>query len=295
MFEADRAVAFRAMGTDVRVAVPLEVSDDVVGTAVARVRAEFEDQEQRFSRFRADSELSRVNAAAGSAIAVSGPFAEVLGLALRAAGTSGGRFDPTVLGALVAAGYDRDFDEVLAGARDVLHPVRPAGRWGEIVVDGPWVTMPADVGLDLGGIAKGWTCDRAAVRALDTGLPWVLVSAGGDLRLLGAAPRIAIGVEDPDDPGRSTFMRIGITDGAVATSSTRRRRWGRDAHHLIDPRTSLPSRTGVVQATAWAATCADAEIAAKELLLGGEVELDRIPGVLVLEDGRVVTSLAEAA
>lgn len=295
MLEVGRSIGFRAMGTDVRVFVP----DDTAAATLARiervVRAEFERQEGCFSRFRGDSELSRVNAAAGRTTRVTAMFAEVVATALAAAASSDGRFDPTVLGALLAAGYDRDFDEVLAGARDVLHPVRPAGRWTEVVLDGDRLTLPDEVGLDLGGIVKGWTCDRAAALALATGPAWVLVDAGGDLRLMGSAPRIAVGVEDPDDPARTPFMRIGIEDGGIATSSTTRRRWGRDAHHLIDPRTSLPSRTGVVQATAWAATCAEAEVAAKELLLGGEGDLDRIPGVLVFEDGRVVTSLAEAA
>lgn len=295
MLEVRRSISFRAMGTDVHVFVPDDAPMRILDPAVGLVQAEFAEQEQRFSRFRPDSELSRVNAASGSTRAISREFAEVLGLALAAATATDGRFDPTVLGALVAVGYDRDFDEVLAGARDVLHPLRPAGRWRELVLEEDRISLPPDVGIDLGGIVKGWTCDRAASLAHDVGLAWVIVAAGGDLRLVGTAPRIAIGVEDPDDPSRTPFMRVGIEEGAIATSSVTRRRWGRDAHHLIDPRTSLPSRTGVAQATAWAATCADAEVAAKDLLLTGEVALDRIPGVLVLTDGRVVTSLAEAA
>ena len=156
-----------------------------------------------------------VNRAAGSPTSISSTVAEVIALALRAAATSGGRFDPTVLGALLAAGYDRDFDELVAGARDVLHPVRPAGRWRDVCVTRATLHMPADVGLDLGGIVKGWTCDRAAERALAVGLPWVLVDAGGDLRILGDAPRIAVGriadytgKEESDGSGRK------VTQGA---------------------------------------------------------------------------------
>lgn len=295
MIEVRRSESFRAMGTRVRVFVPDDAADATVDATVASVRLEFEEQERRFSRFRADSELAAVNRAAGSPTSISSTVAEVIALALRAAATSGGRFDPTVLGALLAAGYDRDFDELVAGARDVLHPVRPAGRWRDVCVTRATLHMPADVGLDLGGIVKGWTCDRAAERALAVGLPWVLVDAGGDLRILGDAPRIAVGVEDPDDDDRAPFLRVGLDGGALATSCTTRRRWGDGAHHLIDPRTSLPARTGVVQATAWAPTCAEAEVAAKVLLLDGEPALDAIPGVLVLETGPVVTSLAEVA
>lgn len=295
MLEVDRSVAFRAMGTRVRVFVPTDAPDGAVVLAVEAVRCEFDDQERRFSRFRADSELSAVNRSAGSSIAVSPTFAAVMGIALRAAADTGGLFDPTVLGALVAAGYDRDFDEVLAGARDVLHPTLPAARWRDVSLVHGRLRAPEGVGLDLGGIVKGWTCDRAAERALDAGLPWVLVDAGGDIRIMGDAPRIAVGVEDPDDADRGTFLRVGLDDGALATSCVTRRRWGVDLHHLIDPRTGHPAITDVVQATAWAPTCAEAEIAAKVLLLEGEPALGRIAGVVVRADGPAVTNLAEAA
>ena len=79
--------------------------------------------------------------------------------------------------------------------------------------------------------------------------------------------------------------------GSLATSTVSRRSWGPGLHHLIDPRTSMPAMTGVVQATVWASTCADAEIAAKEALLTGRRILDRVPGVLVLSSGEVVTNL----
>ena len=295
MHDVTRSETFRAMGTRIRVFVPDDAPRAVVADAVDAIRSEFDEQERRFSRFRQESELTAVNRAAGSVSDVSPTFAEVLRLALDAAATTGGRFDPTVLGALLAAGYDRDFDEVLAGARDVLHPPRPAGRWTEVALDGTRLEMPDDVGLDLGGIVKGWTCDRAAGHALAAELPWVLLDAGGDVRVAGCAPRIAVGIEDPDDPERGTFMRVGLEDGALATSCTTRRRWGDGAHHLIDPRTARPADTGVIQATAWASSCADAEVAAKVLLLDGEAALDSIPGVIVLASGAVVTSLAEAA
>lgn len=295
MFEVDHPAEFRAMGTRIRVFLPPETSATTADRIVLRVRGEFDAQERRFSRFRADSELSAVNATAGATTAISPTFREVAELALRAAADSRGRFDPTVLGALVAAGYDRDFDDLVAGARDVLHPVSLAGRWGDVVLGDETITLPPAVGLDLGGIVKGWTCDRAAEASIALGAAWVLVDAGGDLRVAGDAPTIAVGVEDPDDPERGTFMRVGLDRGALATSCVTRRRWGPDAHHLIDPSTSLPARTGVAQATAWAPSCAEAEVAAKHLLLVGEEALDRIPGVLVLDDGRVVTSLAAAA
>ncbi|GIU99232.1 MAG: hypothetical protein KatS3mg014_0848 [Actinomycetota bacterium] len=90
-----------------------------------------------------------------------------------------------------------------------------------------------------------------------------------------------MGVEDPEDPS-AELLRLHLLGGALATSSTTRRAWGPGLHHLIDPATALPAATGVLQATAWAPECAEAEVAAKDALLRGPGSLQDVPGVLVL-------------
>lgn len=286
--------AFRAMGTEIRVLADPDADPAIVAGAVREAARSFAREERRFSRFRADSELSRVNASGGGSVRVSAAFAEVLNLALAAARESDGLFDPTVLPALVAAGYDRDFDDVLAGARDALHPPTHCGRWREVEVRGRAIRLPAGTGLDLGGIAKGWTADLAAQRCLDAGMTWVAVNAGGDIRIAGDAPPMMVGVEDPDDRSSNVTL-LRLSEGGLATSSTTARAWGPGRHHLIDPRSGLPASTGVVQATAWAATCAEAEVRAKVAVLEGRRALDRFPGVLVLEDGSITMNLEEVA
>ena len=194
-----RGWSFRAMGTSVRVLT--QAGTDVpFSSAVRAIVRTFEREERRFSRFRADSELSLVDAAEGRWVRISPPFCSVMRVALDAAASTGGFFDPTVLGAMVAVGYDCTFDDVLAGARGALHPTSPCGRWRDVVLEDELLRLPLGVGLDLGGLVKGSTADKAATRAVDAGLPWVLVNAGGDLRIAGDAPRIDIAVEDPDDP-----------------------------------------------------------------------------------------------
>ena len=284
-----RRHGFRAMGTDVSVILDDDRTPASVGDrAIVEVERIFVTEEQRCSRFRGDSEVSRANAAAGSTVALSEPLAELVRFSLRQAAESDGLFDPTVLGAIVAAGYDRDFDEVLAGARDALRPPVPCGRWREVELRGRELLLPSGVGLDLGGVAKGWTVDRAAVAAVAAGARWAIVNAGGDLRIAGDAPPIEVAVDDPTDPTAS-ITRLSVTAGAIATSSTARRSWGPGLHHLIDPRTGAPSETGIVQATVWAPTCALAEIAAKRSLLQGE--LGPQPTVLVTDDGEVRMNL----
>ncbi|MGE5225637.1 MAG: FAD:protein FMN transferase [Planctomycetaceae bacterium] len=282
---------FRAMGTSVHLLGP--ASHPSFPRAASRVERRFAREERRFSRFREDSELTRLNRASGSPVRVSRAFAEVLGLALEAAASSDGLFDPTVHDALVAAGYDRDFDEVLAGARGTLHPAGPCGRWIEVAVDGSSVRLPEGVHLDLGGVAKGWTVDRAAEDALAAGLPWALVNAGGDLRIAGAAPVLDVGVEDPERPAQE-LVRLRLAEGALATSSVVKRSWGPAQHHVIDPRTGVPATTELLQASVWAPTCAEAEVLATRALLEGRGAAGSLSCVLVAHDGDVLVAMPAA-
>jgi FAD:protein FMN transferase len=283
--------SFRAMGTDVSLTGPDDASFTRASEAVEAV---FAREERRFSRFRDDSELTRVNLSAGRWTAVSAPFEALVGLALAQARRTDGLFDPTVLHAIVAAGYDRDFDEVLAGARGALHPPQPCGRWREIAVRPGEILLPAGVGLDLGGIAKGWTSDLAAESAVREGLPWSLVSAGGDLRIVGEAPPIDVRIEDPGAPSE-TAATLRLDSGALASSSTLRRAWGPDLHHILDPRTGAPTDSPIVQSTVWAPTCAEAEVSATWALLTGTAAMDIVPCALVSRDGDLIMNFETEA
>ena len=154
--------------------------------------------------------------------------------------------------------------------------------------------LPPDTGLDLGGIAKGWTVDLAAASAIADGLAWALVSAGGDLRIAGDAPTMEVTIEDPGAPTEAAGA-LRLATGALASSSTMRRAWGPGLHHIIDPRTGAPTDSPVVQATVWAPTCAEAEVLATWALLRGVDALDRVPCALVTDDGDLVVNFEDVA
>ena len=278
-----RRTALRSMGTDVELVGPAHPRFDA---AAAVVESTFRAEDQRFSRFRAGNELSHVNRHAGAPTRISPTFALVTRLALEAAERTGGAFDPSLLDAIVAAGYDRDFDEVLAGARTALRPGRPGGRWRDIRLERSTIELPPGVGLDLGGLVKGWTADVAAAAAVDAGIRWALVNAGGDLRIAGEAPELEIAVEDPEDAAAS-IGTLRLSHGAVATSSVTKRAWGKGLHHLIDPATGSPSRGDVLQATVWAPTCAEAEVLATVAGLVGPGARGGARAVVVRTDPRI--------
>jgi thiamine biosynthesis lipoprotein len=284
---------FRAMGTRVTLIAAADADPGAFADAARIVERVFHREELRFSRFREESELSRVNARSGRWTAVSRGFADLLRYSLEAARWSGGLFDPTVLSALVAAGYDRDFDEVIAGAREALHPTEPCGRWREVEVDADRVRLPEGAGLDFGGVAKGWTVDLAADAVVSaTGLPWAVVNAGGDLRVTGSTPAagVVVAIEDPTS-FEDELWSLALVSGAIATSSVTSRAWGPGLHHVIDPRTGASAATGVLQATVWSETCAEAEIRAKWALLEGPSVLEHVTALLVTDDGRILMNI----
>jgi thiamine biosynthesis lipoprotein len=86
-------------------------------------------------------------------------------------------------------------------------------------------------------------------------------------------------------------VRLKLSVGALATSAVTRRTWGPGLHHVIDPRTGRPAITRVLQATAWAATCAEAEVRATWALLAGPAILERLPAILFQENGPALTNL----
>ncbi len=301
--------SFKAMGTRVELIAASASKPRDVARAAAAVTRVFEREEARFSRFRPESELCRVNSQAGCWTQISRPFATLTGLALRAAEETGGLFDPTVLPALKAAGYDRDYEQVrarsAAGEEDeelkairrdfralMIKNATACGAWRDIELEDDRLRLPEGAELDFGGIAKGWTVDLAAQTAISTAeLPWAIVDAGGDLRIIGTTPAdgLDVGIEDPQGFG-SEAMRLRLASGALATTSVTVRSWGPGAHHIIDPRTSLPALTGVVQATVWGENCAQAEVWSKAAVLAGPGILDRVSASLVLSSGEIVTN-----
>lgn len=273
--------AFAAMGTEVELL--LEGDDERL---LADVEAEFLRLEAVLSRFRSDSELSRLNEAGEGH--VDAELLELIELAVQARAASGGRFDPTVHDAVVAAGYDRSF-ELLDGGPGM--PGTPVRVGGAVAIDRTTGHVALEPGyrLDLGGVAKGWAADRALAALAGAGP--ALVSAGGDIAAAGRVWPIAV-----ETTGGA--ITLGLENGGVATSGRDRRTWVRDGiarHHLIDPTTGLPAEGDVLTVTVAAGSGAEAEVLAKTLFLAGdskcaldEAERAGIPTVLVTTAGDVL-------
>jgi thiamine biosynthesis lipoprotein len=278
------------MGTTLQVVAPIDAPD-----AGPIVTALFDDWDRRLSRFRPDSELTRLNRSAGRPVEVSPTLLAVLRAAIAAAHATGGLFDPTVGPRMIALGYDRTFVELPADSA-AGRPLGPwtAGGWRAIEIDARagTVRLPVGTGLDFGGIAKGMAVDAALDRLEAAGIGPAAVDAGGDLAVRGIpAGRDGWQIALSEAAGGP---EVTIASGGLATSATTRRRWrvdGTERHHLVDPRTGLPAVSGLRSVTVVATSARIAEVAAKvALLLGHEggtgflIE-HGLSGVLVADDG----------
>lgn len=279
------------MGTTCEVTVDAiagaEALCDLAATRVALL-------EQCWSRFRPTSELSRLNARAGQGpVQASGDLLVLVQAMRQAWERTDHRFDPTVLHAVRAAGYDADFATVIAREALAGATATDAGSgagaqavpgMSGIVVDGDTIALPTGVGIDPGAIGKGLAADLVAEEILGAGATGVMVSLGGDIRFAGQPgddPAWVVSVVDERLPRESADRILrwipfdpGTASGAVATSTPLKRRWpagsnGSMRHHVIDPTTGEVADLDLVQATVVADEGWWAEVAATAALLLG--------------------------
>jgi thiamine biosynthesis lipoprotein len=292
-------LGFPAMGTSVRLL-------GSPGAPLREARCLIEDLEARLTRFDPHSELSALNADPRETVPASLPLRDAIRAAIAGAAATGGLADPTLLGAVVGAGYARslvghpraDLDAALDTAPDP-RPAAPsrAADWRRVHVDDAagTITRPPGVRLDLGGSAKGLAADLA-VELLAPHGPCA-ADLGGDLRVSGTHEVLV--------PNPVTGMLADVLelhDDAVATSGIDKRLWwehGRPAHHLLDPATGRPAWTGVLSATAKAPTATLAEALAKAAILAGPNAgrsiLWRHGGLLITTHGVVLTAKANGS
>ena len=290
------SATFEAIGVLNQVTVD---DPDVLDEAVRIATREVAALDAACSRFRDDSELSRLNRSGGGTFAVSRLLFDALAVALRAASVTGGLVDPTVGASLSAIGYDRDLAQVVVRphAHDRFAFV-PAAGWRAIRLDAhaPRVTVSAGVQLDLGATAKAFAADRIANQIAFACGARVLVSLGGDIAVRGAPPGGWPVLVTDDHRHNTAGPVVSIASGGLATSSTSVRCWrraDRELHHIVDPTTGEPACGHWRTVSVAAATCLDANTASTASTLRGPdapawLEAHNLPARLVAADGPVV-------
>jgi len=275
---------FDAMNTDIILAA--QGNSAHVQAGFERAKEYIQSSERRFTRFSEDSELSHLNRSAGTWFHASADMTFVLSLAKQYVEQTAGLFNPSILPDLERAGYDRSMDLIRAQEAQLL-PARftPEPRLlplDELLInpDENLIFLPHGMRLDLGGIAKGWIAEQAALILADYSSA-CLVDAGGDMFMVGLPDDHdfwQIDLEDPLSPDRS-LTSLNVPPGALTTSSVVKRKWMQgDAprHHLIDPRTGVPAETDWLSVTVVAPHADMAEVFAKALLIAGPLEAEMV-------------------
>ena len=293
--------AFEVFGT---MAVLLVTDPRAIGEARRIADRELALVDRACSRFREDSELMLLNAAAGVGQQTISPvFTDLLAAALRAARLTGGDVDPTCGRALTDLGYDRDFAQVRDAPPRLTGPVGPVPGWRRVHLDraAHRVRLERGVQLDLGATAKAWASDRCAELIARRAGCGVLVSLGGDIAVAGPAPEDGWRVRVTDDhaaPASTPGQTVTVSSGGLATSSTTVRTWkvgGRQVHHIIDPATGEPARSCWRTVSVAAGSCTDANTASTAAIIRGPAAPDwlhdiGLPARLVRYDGSVETT-----
>jgi thiamine biosynthesis lipoprotein len=268
---------WRALGTKVHVLV----TDGDISTARDAVEATLARVDATYSRFRPDSELSRLNARPAETVAVSDLLARAVAEALRAAAATDGLVDPTVGRAVRATGYDAGLPAFAAwtGSPSPIVRLERVAGWRAVRLDAAarTIRIPRGVELDLGSTGKALAAELAATAAADRLGPdaGILVSLGGDIAVFGRCPdagwQVAVGEDSGADP-RDLEEVVALRTGGMATSSTTVRRWrvdGTDAHHIVDPRTGGPAAGPWRTASVVARRCVHANAAATAAIVRG--------------------------
>ena len=271
---------WRAVGTTCAAAVSAASADESEARwALGAAQEEVAACERELSRFDPASDLSRLNAAGGRWTPVGRRLLEALGLALQAREETDGRFDPTVLPALAAAGYDRSFELLEEREARSVNGWR-AGTAIELDRRKGRARLEPGSSVDLGGIGKGYAAGRA-LAAMLVGSPTLaggLVDLGGDIAVRGVAPEGGpwlIAVADPRRMGE-TLAVLALESGGIATSGRDARRFGpaRSLHHLIDPETGESALGGPLTVTVVAPDPVAAEVNATTLAIAGPAEAE---------------------
>jgi thiamine biosynthesis lipoprotein len=268
--------------------------------------------EEVFSSSREDSELSRVNSAAGAApVPVSGEFIEILGRALYYREISGGAFDPAI-GPLVKLWGIGGENERVPSEGEIAEALALV-RSDMVEIDGEAGTVRLalpGMALDLGGIVKGYAADEAARIISGAGLKRAMIDLGGNIYALGEKSGglpWRIGLQNPDGDRGDYIAVIEVKNKSVVTSGVYERYFEAEDssegatpeamkryHHILDPATGRPAESGLLSATIVSGRSIDGDaLSTAAFVLGPErglslAESVGVEAAFVCDDGRIL-------
>ncbi|MBM3203757.1 FAD:protein FMN transferase, partial [Candidatus Woesearchaeota archaeon] len=248
-----------------------------IDTAMAAVRRDVSRLESRYSRYRPDSDLSRINAVArtGGSLEVDAETRYLLDYAETCYRQSDGLFD-------ITSGVLREAWRFESGAlpdQTLIDTLLEKVGWNKLRWEAPRLTFPVPgMALDLGGIVKEYAADRAATLCRDHGVSHGLINLGGDVRIVGPHPDgqpWRLGIQHPRQP-EALIHTLALRQGGLASSGDYARclvidgvRYG----HILNPRTGWPVQE-LAAVSVWAGLCVVAGSASTIAMLKGKAGIN---------------------
>ena len=258
-------------------ASPCELLIETDDAGLARRLASFASGEARridrkYSRYRNDSVVARINASGGKRMRLDDETARLLDYGAALWKLSEGRFDLT--SGLLRYAWSFDEGPVKADVSRIPELMQRVG-WQRVAWERPYLALPAGMEIDLGGIGKEYAVDLVADYAASRTEAPVLVNFGGDLRCTGKPPRAGawrVGIESLAKAGEPA-RRLELKAGALATSGDAKRHIEIDGiryGHIFDARTGWPTPGAPRSVTVAADTCSQAGSYSTLAMLQGE-------------------------
>lgn len=270
-------------------------------TALSACTAELARLEALFSVTQAESDIAHINAADGASVAIDTDTLELLAAAKALSAETGGAFDATVYPLMQLWGFG---GEPSVPDGDDIAALLPLVDMEQLVLEDGHASLPAGMGLDLGGIAKGYAADKLCALLGTYGVKSAMLSLGGNVSVIGTKPdgsNWRIGIRNPKDASGIVGV-VEASDCAIVTSGSYQRYFeadGKRYHHILDPDTGYPADGGLASVTIMTANGTRADALSTALFVMGEADAIRywrvygqgaegFACVLVTEDGRVL-------
>lgn len=260
------------------------------------------EYEQLFSRTIPTSDVYRINTADGAPVEVSDATAELLALALDYAQLSGGAFDPTI--EPLSALWDITSDTPHVPEADDIARARALVDWTKVHLDGNTVTLDPGMGIDLGGIAKGYIADRIRDYLASSGVTSALINLGGNVLAMGSKPdgaQFTVGVRKPFGASQTDIIgAYRVSNMSVVTSGIYERYFEQDGtlyHHILDSTTGYPVVNDIHSVTILSPNSTEGDVLSTICFVLGVDKglelvdsLDGIEAVYCMADGSLVFS-----
>lgn len=257
--------------------------------------------EENISVTRQDSDIAMLNRVNGDSVQVSEETYDLLHTALSLCEATDGVLDITAYPAVKAWGFTTGEHRVPSG--DELAELAAHIDYTAIQMDAASraVSLPEDMAVDLGAVAKGWAGDRLAQMLKEAGVESATLSLGGNIQTVGRKPDGSpwrVGIQDPNSDQGAYLASVEVVDMAVVTSGGYERYFEQDGAlywHIMDPETAAPARSGVISATIVGPNGVECDALSTALFIMGAEQAAEFwregplsfDYVLILEDGSI--------